>query len=65
MKCKIYGLNYFKQKETKLGTSAEVVLKKYQVPGTVPVENPPKVNCTEPYRAIPCSGKAPYGTGMY
>ncbi len=29
--------------------------KNYQV--LYPVENPPKVNCTEPYRAIPCSGK--------
>ncbi len=24
-----------------------------------PVENPPKVNRTEPYRAVPCNGKAP------
>ncbi len=31
--------------------------KKYQV--QYPVENPPKVNRTEPYRAVPCSGKAP------
>ncbi len=38
------------------GTSAEVVLKKYQVPGTVPSGKSPK---SEPYRAVPCSGKAP------
>ncbi len=38
------------------GTSTEVVLKKYQVPGTVPSGKPPK---SEPYRAVPCSGKAP------
>ncbi len=31
-------------------TSAEVVLKKYQV--QYPVENPPKVNRTEPYHAV-------------
>ncbi len=31
--------------------------KKYQV--LYPVETPPKVNHTEPYRAVPCSGKAP------
>ncbi len=36
-----------------------MVLKKYQVPGTVPSGNPPKVNRTVPYRAVPCSGKAP------
>ncbi len=24
------------------------------------MENPPKVNRTVPYRAVPCSGKAPY-----
>ncbi len=30
---------------------------RYQV--QYPVENPPKVNRTVPYRAIPCSGKAP------
>ncbi len=34
-----------------LGTSAEVVLKKYQVPGTVPSGNPPK---SEPYQTVPC-----------
>ncbi len=34
-----------------LGTSAEVVLKKYQVPGTVPSGKPPK---SEPYRTVPC-----------
>ncbi len=39
------------------GTSTEVVLKKYQVPGTVPSGKPPK---SEPYRTVPCSGKAPY-----
>ncbi len=33
-----------------------MVLKKYQVPGTVPSGKPPK---SEPYRAVPCSGKAP------
>ncbi len=33
--------------------------KKYQVPGTVPSGKPPKVNRTEPYHAVPCSGKAP------
>ncbi len=38
------------------GTSTEVVLKKYQVPGTVPSGKPPK---SEPYRTVPCSGKAP------
>ncbi len=37
----------------------KVVLKKYQVQAQYPVENPPKVNRTEPYRAVPCSGKAP------
>ncbi len=41
-----------------LGTPAEVVLKKYQVHYSV--EKPPKVNRTELYRAVPCSGKAPY-----
>ncbi len=32
-----------------------------KVPGTKysTVENPPKVNRTEPYHAVPCSGKAP------
>ncbi len=39
------------------GTSTEVVQKKYQVPGTVPSGKPPK---SEPYRAVPCSGKAPF-----
>ncbi len=33
-----------------------MVLKKYQVTGTVPSGKPPK---SEPYRAVPCSGKAP------
>ncbi len=33
------------------GTSTEVVLKKYQVPGTVPSGKPPK---SEPYRTVPC-----------
>ncbi len=32
------------------GTSTEVVLKKYQVPGTVPSGKPPK---SEPYRTVP------------
>ncbi len=32
-------------------------LKTYQV--LYPVEDPPKVSRTEPYRAVPCSGKAP------
>ncbi len=27
-----------------------------------PVENPPKLSRTKPYRAIPCSGKAPSET---
>ncbi len=36
-----------------------MVLKKYQVPGTVPSGKPPK---SEPYRAVPCSGKAPLET---
>ncbi len=44
------------KKKKKDGTSTEVVLKKYQVPGTVPSGKPPK---SEPYRAVPCSGKAP------
>ncbi len=30
---------------------------RYQV--LYPVETPPKENRTEPYRAVPCSGKAP------
>ncbi len=34
-----------------LGTPAEVVLKKYQVPGTVPSGKPPK---SEPYWTVPC-----------
>ncbi len=33
------------------GTSTEVVLKKYQVLGTVPSGKPPK---SEPYRTVPC-----------
>ncbi len=33
------------------GASTEVVLKKYQVPGTVPSGKPPK---SEPYRTVPC-----------
>ncbi len=33
------------------GTSTEVVLKKYQVPGTVPSGKPPK---SEPYCTVPC-----------
>ncbi len=33
-----------------LGTPAEVVLKKYQVPGTVPSGKPPK---SEPYHTVP------------
>ncbi len=36
-----------------------MVLKKYQVPGTVPSGKPPNMNRTEPYRAVLCNGKAP------
>ncbi len=39
-----------------------MVLKKYQV--QYPVENPLKVNRTESYRAVPCSGKAPLDEGL-
>ncbi len=34
-----------------------MVLKKYRFLGTVPSGKNPK---SEPYRAVPCSGKAPY-----
>ncbi len=46
-----------------LGTSAQGgTKKKYQV--LYSVENPPKVNGTEPYRAVPRSGKAPLVTSL-
>ncbi len=60
---KFVGKNVYEPCAWKLGQGGTKKSTRYQV--LYPVENPPKFYYTEPYRAIPCSGKVPLFTINY